>query len=508
MKKIILFTLFVFAGIAVYAQLQDRIWIFGRPISGSTNATFYFGNPPTNPITTLPCGQPNQITVDNGVDIWTIVTNPSSGSLIFYTDGKNVYDNLHNMVDIDPLVPGFEPLGGSYSSSQPAAVTTVPGSIAAQFYIFSNPTGAGALSYTIGPISYRLYNALTNTFGQTQYLPGPYGATDVSEGMKIIQSDTDPNVLWLVTSLFPSVGNETRYVIYKINNALITYQGYVDMGPDKHPVGGGPSPILNIITTKAGTINGVTQVAFSLQYTSSVYTCQFDNINGQFITSSLKEYYTGYSGSIPTIDMCEFSPNGRFLYFTIYYLTSNTNGLYQIDLLDPILSAVQVHSFSERYAGGLELGPDSLIYHVQDGGNFTNAVHVGRVLQPDVEYIPGVTNFSLFYEENYATFNNVLGYGFCDFLFISKDVIVGLPNPMNAENSIDALVFPNPANDIINIDLNQTSQLELLNFQGIVMRKLEGDNLTSINIADLSPGIYFVRINSKNGDLVKKFIKK
>jgi hypothetical protein len=339
-------------------------------------------------------------------------------------------------------------------------------------------------------------------------LPGPYGATDVSEGMKIIQSETNPNVLWLLTSLFPYPGYEYRYVIYRIENSTITYWGYCDMGPTKMvTTGGTASPMLVFVDTEAGTTLGVTKIGIPLQNTSSVSVVDFDNANGQFLTSTLRTYLTGYSQSIPSVAYADFSPNGRFLYFSIYYLTSTTNGLYQIDLQDPVLSAVQVHTYNWRYAGGISLAPDSLIYHIYDGGGTDNTIRIGRILTPDDEYVLGVTNYSTFYQENYITFNSMIGYGFCNYLFVSKDVLVGeLDEGSNKE--MNPGVFPVPTGDRLYFSVGNVNEIEIFNNQGSLVLRKQQENLQDLDVSGLNPGIYYIRVRGDEGVGCQKFVKK
>jgi hypothetical protein len=162
MKKIYVFLSIVLLGNNLYSQLQDRIWIFGRSVTGSTNGTLYFGNP-LNPVVNLPNGQPNNITANNGWEQWAIVTNPTTGHLIFYTDGQNVFDSLNN------LVSSFN-LGGNFSCSQPTAIAPVPK--LKGYYIFPNPTGSCPNYVGIDPVTYRTYNVTSGTFVPSTNLPG------------------------------------------------------------------------------------------------------------------------------------------------------------------------------------------------------------------------------------------------------------------------------------------------------------------------------------------------
>lgn len=71
-------------------------------------------------------------------------------------------------------------------------------------------------------------------------------------------------------------------------------------------------------------------------------------------------------------------------------------------------------------------------------------------------------------------------------------------------------LFPNPANDILNIELDifkeEAVQLKILNNLGQIVREEELTN-NSINIKDLPNGIYFINLKSnKPGTVNKRFI--
>jgi hypothetical protein len=498
MKKIYIFILIVLIGNKLYSQLQDRIWIFGRPITGSTNATLYFGNL-SNPVVNLPNGQPNNITVNNGAEQWAVVTNPFNGKLIFYTDGKNVFDSLNNMVSsLD--------LGGNPSCSQPVAIAPVPRSDTKAsykvFYIFSNETGATATSADTGTITYRFYNAVSQTFGTSHNLPGIYGTATVTEGMKIIPCDNNGDILWLIVSLYPSPGYERKYVVYKIDKNIVTYQGDYDLGAIKMPLAGSfASPIIDITYTKANTNFGISNVAFALQYSSAVFTCQFDNINGQFLTNTAKTCSTGYASSMPTVYNVEFSPNGKLLYYTVYAFNGSSNELFQIDLQDPVYTPTLIHSFPYEYGTGLKLGPDSLIYNIYDNGTYSNQIKLGRILQPNIKYIPGTTNYSQFYQENFQTYTNVYGGGLCEFLVLPT-VASGIFETQNS-NTAGLSMYPNPASDVVTMSIeNRTNTIFTVNIYNAIGKLVRSEFLTQdqqqINIDDLCNGVYTVSVSSKD----------
>ena len=503
MKNLYLILTLVFLGSNLYSQFQDRSWIFGRPASGSGNATLYFGDL-SNPVTTLPSGQTGNVTPGNGKEQWAVVADPATGDLIFYTDGKNVFDNQNNLVSETDL-------GANVSCSQPVMVApirhTETKSAVVEYFIFSNATGADSYTADIGPVTYTLYDAVSKTFGPRNSLPGPYGTADVTEGMKIIPCDSDPDLLWLVVSLYPHPGKETKYVVYRIYKNTITFQGDFDFGPQKQPVPPlNASPILYITYSNAGIATGTTNVGFSLQYSSAVFTCRFDNLTGQFLTNTVRQCLPGFNWTIPSIYNAEFSPNGNFLYYTAYKTAGDLNELYQVDLQEPVLTPVLVNTFSYTYAGGLKLGPDGFIYHIYNNGYFDDELRLGRILQPDVKFIPGVTPLGQFYQENFKTYYGVQGTGLCEFL-VSPEIRVGNPDKTPA-----VIVYPNPASDKITISDPGNSftgyDISIMNIRGqIVYREKVNQKITpAINVAGLDNGIYFLTLQKESRMCKSKFV--
>lgn len=73
-----------------------------------------------------------------------------------------------------------------------------------------------------------------------------------------------------------------------------------------------------------------------------------------------------------------------------------------------------------------------------------------------------------------------------------------------SENSF--LIYPNPANDVINIELgDRKTDVEIFNCLGQVVRRLAGISGTvQVNVSDLNDGMYFVNINNKVEKVVKR----
>ena len=78
-------------------------------------------------------------------------------------------------------------------------------------------------------------------------------------------------------------------------------------------------------------------------------------------------------------------------------------------------------------------------------------------------------------------------------------------------NSIS--LFPNPANDVINVQCTmnnvQVTALEVFDVYGKLINTVNViDNPTQINVSNLASGMYFVRVTTEEGTVTKSFVKK
>lgn len=91
----------------------------------------------------------------------------------------------------------------------------------------------------------------------------------------------------------------------------------------------------------------------------------------------------------------------------------------------------------------------------------------------------------------------------CNLFFIDDLSLEFEPN--SVENSDDnIIIYPNPANNIINISTKKNiKEIELFNQYGQI--KITDRN--TINISNLTPGIYFLKITTDEAEFNSKFIK-
>ena len=83
-------------------------------------------------------------------------------------------------------------------------------------------------------------------------------------------------------------------------------------------------------------------------------------------------------------------------------------------------------------------------------------------------------------------------------------------NEFSADNS-QIMVYPNPANSVLNIGTKSLLNLQEVTINDIagkeVYRRLNSLSSESIDVSSLASGVYFVTFKSDNGVTTKKFIK-
>ena len=99
------------------------------------------------------------------------------------------------------------------------------------------------------------------------------------------------------------------------------------------------------------------------------------------------------------------------------------------------------------------------------------------------------------------------------FELILNGKATGVNNTNAAEQEAQMLVYPNPATDVLNIDINnanfKNSEIVIYNISGTeVLRSNMASNSAQLNIETLSAGVYFVKVSNPNGfNKTVKFVK-
>ena len=71
-----------------------------------------------------------------------------------------------------------------------------------------------------------------------------------------------------------------------------------------------------------------------------------------------------------------------------------------------------------------------------------------------------------------------------------------------------SILYPNPAENIIDLELSGPCLIEIVNLQGTLMKSINiKNNKAEINIAELAKGMYLLIVKTQDNIEVLKFIK-
>ncbi len=347
-RLILLFVFLVGGFIPVLAQSYSNLnWYFG---SNQRNFRFVRPNYTTENVT-LP--------VNLGTGASAVATDPITGNLLFYTDGITVYDKFNNA-----LTPS---LIGNPNFNQGVAICSNPAD-SNQYYIFTND----GTNIRRSVFDKTAYSTFTNGFpapGQGNLVTPVNDITNLptgtlSEGMIII-SNAALDGFWLIS-----------YDEASLNFNVTSVDNLGAISTTSTAIAGAPTAVANF------SYNALTnQIAVSpTNPAEEVTILSIDTSSGVL---ALVTTVPGTNTSInlgSNIYDTEWSNNGQILYVSGNFGDAS-DSLMQINFTDPTphLRVVSGQQLVRSY--GLQLGPDSTIYHLYEtaGGVF----RLGRINDPD-----------------------------------------------------------------------------------------------------------------------------
>lgn len=287
-----------------------------------------------------------------------VASDPTSGDLLFYTDGVRVIDASHQQMPNGTLT-------GDNTRNQPVVLCPVPGKNRSQYYIFHRDA-TGTLRYSLVHLN-DIGNA--STFGQP-----PLG-------------DVDNDTINVLVPGLPVGLSEAMIILPNSNEAdfwLITHrQGTTDYNVTAVTTAG-----VGLTTTviTAGFIQRAASFSYHTASKRIAVAPQEAGRNVEVIafTDTPTPTFTGVSvinsnvssATTQAIFDTEFSNNGQYLYVSRHGQTAPAiqANVLQYDLTDPTLTAQSVLSNPLPFQSyGLQMGPDSTIYHLYQatsGGPF------------------------------------------------------------------------------------------------------------------------------------------
>lgn len=356
-RKYYLFLLFVIIAHLSVSQNESAIWYFGE----FAGLDFNNGNPV--PLTN------GQLNTKEGCA--TICD--ANGSLLFYTDGKTVWDRQHN------VMPNGTDLLGDSSSSESAIIIPKPGDNNA-YYIFTVDKPSYFLSEgdPISGVNYsRVDMSLNNGFGdivdsEKNIHLITYDANDsmqneykCSEKITAV-THSNGSAIWVITQFMnkfysflvdfngvdvnPIISTVQQNVSPKINDdgQNISAIGYLKVSPNGKKIA-----IAHSSTILGSPASGHRRSGKALLY-------DFNNTNGNVNnqqTLLIDEYPYGV----------EFSPNSKLLYITSSIFDTDDSfmhsNIYQYDLeANNVQNSQNTVNTSQNVAGALQLAIDGKIY--------------------------------------------------------------------------------------------------------------------------------------------------
>ncbi len=361
-QNLLLFFFALLAGQAFAQNLSRNNWYFGNSTTGirfnrSTNA------PETVTNKAIPFGAGGS----------AVATDPATANLFFYTDGVLVYDAYHL------LMPGTGGLTGNTAANQPVAVSAIPGN-KNKYFIFTN-----SADFTTGGSVSRLVIDMAQ-FGNAAFpapargtgegtVAGVPGLSNRSEAMIVVPHSNGED-FWLLTHQV----NSQNYAATLINAA--SYTGTFTTTITTIPLSTSPS-VAPITAANFAYNEKLKKLVVSPQDpNTNAIILNFDTTTGVFSFDNVISNSGVNSSNQQSVYDTEWSPSGRFLYLSRFGDTGINADVLQYDLLNQTTTLASVLPSPVFRSYGLQLAPDSTIYHLyqaSNGGPFLT----GRITHPD-----------------------------------------------------------------------------------------------------------------------------
>jgi len=90
-----------------------------------------------------------------------------------------------------------------------------------------------------------------------------------------------------------------------------------------------------------------------------------------------------------------------------------------------------------------------------------------------------------------------------NFNYVNGEIILAV----ETTSVLDFKVYPNPAQNLLQIQSNQEiSAIRLYSLQGVLLKEISGVSI--ISVSELAQGLYFVELISGDSKSVRRFVKK
>jgi gliding motility-associated-like protein len=372
MKRSLIVLVLSFFTLNLFAQKEATWWYFGNNAGISFTGTGGAPVAQTN-------GKMNNL---EGV---ASISN-SKGGLLFYTDGEVVYNRSHNI-----MTNGNSPnLKGHNSSTQSAVIVQQPVRNN-RYYIFTvdEEWKSNGFQYSI------VDTALNSGLGQVVQKNVPI-LSNCAEKVSAVKHANKVDT-WVVTH----TGNNNNFYVYKLSSQGLSAPVISSVGPTWVSTGTGSkgyskgylkfSPDGTKLIAAVAGYQGTTSYSQNL---GRIEVYDFDNLTGKLSNPQIidKNNIPSGVGTISSIYGVEFSPNGRFAYFSFYISSGafggdGNEGIWQMDMSSGVantmastIKKVSTTNMGSTTGGGMQLGPDGVIYIAR-----YNVTYLSAITKPNCE---------------------------------------------------------------------------------------------------------------------------
>ncbi len=406
----------LFFGLQSFAQKQGNIWYFGT-LAG---IDFNSGSP---------VAIQGPITTNEGV---ATICDATTGSILFSTDGTNVYDKNNNPMS------GGGTLAGNGSSTQSGIIVPMPGS-PNKYYIFAVAAQAGSVNLIDSGLTYSTVDlSLNSGLGQVQNINTPL-LTPTPEKVTAIKIPCT-NDFWLVSHLW----NSDSFFVYKITAAGISTPVISSVGSRHYNIANDAQNNESIGYLKASP-NGK-KIALAKWDIPNNNVEVFDfNLNTGQVTNPV---FISTSGDAYGLS---FSPDNSKLYVGFCQFSSIvTNSVIQYDLnaANVTASAFPLLPYTAgQCVGALQLAVDGKIYISIGGAVALDVITNPNNLGNACNYVSGAVPLMFGSSANFGLPNIIDGFISSNALNLGADTFIcSTPILLNAGNGWNSYLWSDGSN--------------------------------------------------------------
>ncbi|MEL6667328.1 MAG: T9SS type A sorting domain-containing protein [Bacteroidota bacterium] len=486
-------SLFICCCLPTNAQIHDNIWLFGD--SGFDNTSVEFVD-----------GEPKLRSFDTDADLVKSASSicDSSGHLVLFTDGCNIYDAQGEIIDNGEMInPGdvwddYCGVNSGYPQVLQSSMFLPWPDDSSQFILFHKEVSLVAgVGVVTAPLFYtRINSVVGGGWEVTEKNVVLYDETPTIESGQLTASKHANGRDWWITNRLEGDGGFMVFLLTPNGVEGPFFQSEVWYSPPHEGEGGGESEFSS---------NGLRYVYHRPKVGMEVH--DFDRETGLFtLTDTIPQFDFN---EIVTFNGLGLSPSGRFAYISEYFQ------IFQYDLeADNIAdSKTLIHTFLnpdslfiEPHGMHFQLGPDCRLYNFMNSGRY-----IHRINEPD---LPGL---ACGFEENafelpFSAFRDQPQFPHFRLGPLGDEGSPCVESP-NATASVDGngvglKVYPNPSLGPIRLWLpagEATATWRLYDLQGRPLHELTllpGQNQRLDLAADLPAGTYFWQL-SREGKVVE-----